>query len=375
MKQALRGKTQVNYARLMIVFSALALTLIIQVGQMKLSKFQSISYALVNNCTVLVPNAPLTSKGLMTPWEMLPPCSESNPNQQIFLQAVIFNPENTQLTVYNPLVIDQGTTPAIAPVTLTLPTGAVVGLFGGANDDQTFLANNTSCDTTTGQVFYCNTNTLFNAVNAAHISIPPLGYDRAGHRCPSVRSFKIVDQDQSDNVQTSYLLTPTGELAQDTTANRGALPAASVVVNPSDNRVLSIAVDGALGCVPWKIPDVTDGGKLVPTQATDELQAAAYQRHPVALIPAGDPMVGPNNLEILNTYRRDVDQPMVDSLGAANTQSYCRHLIKIGGTFIANHMVLFSGFPSPVAGFANLYDFLHQRWIASQQILGCHQIK
>lgn len=291
----------------------------------------------------------------------------------MFVQGVIFDTATKQLTTYSPLVIDDGTIPSVPPVPVTLTPTDIVGLFGGSNDNQTFLSNNGSCDTTTGQVFYCNTRSLFTAINAAKVPIPNLGTDFQGNVCPSVRSFDIVDQDQSDNVQTSYLLTRDGRTAQDTSINRALLSGASKIVNPSDNRVLSIAVDRALRCTPWRIPDIANGGAIAPTQATDELQAAAYQDNPIALVPAGDPMVGPNNLGILNTYRLDVDQPAVNTIGEANTQAYCAHLIDIGGEFISNHQTLFSGFPSPIPGFANLYDFMHQRWLASRQLLGCNQ--
>lgn len=295
----------------------------------------------------------------------------SNANQQVFLQAVIFDPATKSLSEYSPLVIDAGTTPAIAPVPVSLPTGAVVGLFGGANDDTTSVANNQGCDTFTGQVFFCNTRQLFAAIHAAGVPIPPLGTDINGKPCPSVRSFDIVDQDQSDNVQTAYLLSPDGTTAQDTAANRLLLGNSAVVVNPSDNRVLSNAIDPALGCSSWKIPDIADANNPVPTQATNELQAAAYQLDPIAFIPAGDPMVGPNNLALINAYRLDVDQPGIQSLGQANTVPYCQHVRVVGGQFLALNQTLFSSKPSPLAGFANLYDFLHQRWIATRMLLNC----
>ena len=38
-----------------------------------------------------------------------------------FVQATILNPATGALSVYDPLVITQGTTPAVAPVVPTLP--------------------------------------------------------------------------------------------------------------------------------------------------------------------------------------------------------------------------------------------------------------
>ena len=46
----------------------------------------------------------------------------------------------------------------------------------------------------------------------------------------------MIDQDQSDNVTTIYLLNPaTGQTAQDTTANDANLTGAQKLVNGSDN--------------------------------------------------------------------------------------------------------------------------------------------
>src|SRR5437879_12244251 len=82
----------------------------------------------------------------------------------------------------------------------------------------------------------------------------------------------------------------------------------------SDNRLVDVALDGNLGCTPWKAPDLADPGQMVPALALNELQARAHQKSPVALVPAGDPMVlnnGTIDLAKVNAYRRGVDQPQV----------------------------------------------------------------
>lgn len=333
-------------------------------------------------CTLSVPVNPLSSAGLATPWQLGGGCYESNPNQAVFVQAVIFDTATRQLTTYSPLVIDEGTLPAIVPSVLTISTTSVIALFGGGNDDATFLTGSgaSSCvngadGANFGQVFFCNASQFWQNINAAHLSIPSLGIGNDGQPCPTVRSFKIVDQDQSDNVQTTYLVTSSGQTAQNTATNRQLLPGATIVVNPSDNRVLTNFVDPALGCTPWMIPDIADDGNLVPTQATDELQAATYQDNPVALIPSGDPMVGPNVLDMLNAYRQGVDQPQINALGQADTQAYCAHLKDIQPGFLANNQATFTNFPSPVPSIGpNLYAFMQARLTASFQILGCKNI-
>ncbi len=91
------------------------------------------------NCTLIVPANPLTAQGLATPYQLTAtnpadgPCNEANANQTAFVQAAVINPANGQISVYNPLVVDQGTTPAAAPVVPALPAGGVVGIWFGFN--------------------------------------------------------------------------------------------------------------------------------------------------------------------------------------------------------------------------------------------------
>src|SRR5947207_89834 len=91
------------------------------------------------NCTLIVPAQPLTAQGLATPYQFTAthpangPCNESNLNQSAFVQGVIYNPTTGTFSVYNPLVIDKGTRPAVQPTAPTLPKGAVVGIWFGFN--------------------------------------------------------------------------------------------------------------------------------------------------------------------------------------------------------------------------------------------------
>jgi len=318
-------------------------------------------------------------QNLSTPWILGNGCNESNTNQAVFVQAVILH--NGSLETYNPLVIDQGSIPAIAPYPITIQSGDVVGLFGGGNDDNTTLVGfgssscvNGSNGLVFGQVFFCNTPQLFNAVKNSSISIPSLGLDNSSVVCPSVRDFRIVDQDQSDNVQSTYIVTSSGQTAQNTAQNRSLLNVASIAKNPSDNRLLTQFVDPAIGCSPWKIHDIADNGNLVATQATDELQAEFYQTPPQALIPSADPMVGPGNIDMVNAYRVSVDQRMINTLGQANSQAYCAHMLDVAPAFFAKWKTQFQASGSPQAG-TNLYDFIQGRFIASLMLLGCNQIK
>jgi hypothetical protein len=334
-------------------------------------------YAEAVACQLSVPANPLSAQGLATTWKLQSPCHEFNPDQAVFVQGVIYDKDAHTLSSYSPLVVDEGTDSAIASTAPTLPANSDVALFLGGNDDATILIGDGAASCVNGadghifgQVAFCGATQFFKDVNALGVTIPPLGIGNDGKSCPSVRDFRVIDQDQSDNVQTTYLVLPNGQTAQNTAANRAALGTVDVAKNPSDNRLLTNFVDPALGCQPWRIPDIADNGNLVPSQATNELQAAKYQTNPVALIPAGDPMTGPNNLAMVNAYRLGVDQPTIHALGQANTVPYCRHLKNIQPDFLEAHEDLFKAQPSPAAD-VNLYDFMQNRLAATMSLLGC----
>src|SRR6266542_2104655 len=72
------------------------------------------------NCTVSVPANPLTAQGLATPWVLGDGCTWANGGTEgVFIDATILAP-NGQLQVYDQLVINQGTTPAVAPTPPTI---------------------------------------------------------------------------------------------------------------------------------------------------------------------------------------------------------------------------------------------------------------
>ena len=78
-------------------------------------------------------------------------------------------------------------------------------------------------DNVFGQFSYCNAPAFFKAANRAirrgQLRVPHLGMANDGGRCPSVRDFFVVDQDQSDNLPVTYLVSAGGLLAQNTAAN------------------------------------------------------------------------------------------------------------------------------------------------------------
>lgn len=351
------------------------------------------------DCSIIFPANPLTAEGLATPYQLIAtdpgngPCNEGNSNQSAFVQAAIFDPATRQISIYNPLVIDYGTQPAAPPVIPTLPANAVVALWFGFNGNNLTQRTLTTNPTTLsdshcvngivgsvfGQFSYCNAVAFFAAANAAiyrgQLLVPRRGMGNDGRVCPTVRSFSIVDQDQSDNLPVTYLVTPGGLFAQNTAANVSSLTGAKKFGNPSDNGLLDRFVDPALGCTPWKGADLADPGQSLPALPLNELQARSRVFHQ-ALIPADDPMVldsqGNPSLAKLNLYRQGVDQPEVRWLGQASTAAYCRSMMHQQSNALLRRQTQLTGWPSPVASLGNsLFTFMAARLVASYQILSC----
>src|SRR5438270_5575313 len=288
------------------------------------------------NCTLTVPANPLTAQGLATPYKLGGGCDEANKMQAAFVQGAVIDPAGN-ISVYNPLVVNQDQQSdqqqAAAPVMPNIPAGSTVGIWFGFNGNNLTLRGmkgslkqgncvNGTNGSLFGQFSYCNAPAFFQAANAAMAAgkINPnpgnaaLGTGKDGLTCPSVRDFSVVDQDQSDNVTTTYLINGTQQ------------------ANASDNRLLDVALDGALGCTPLTAPDLANPGQMTTALPLNELQAAAQQAAPVALVPLGDPMTLVDNTpDAAKTelYRMGVDQPAVGDSDGGNTVTYCQNLLRI----------------------------------------------
>ena len=226
------------------------------------------------SCRVVVPANPLTAQGLATPYQLEGPagmtpqqsgCNMANAaNLGAFVQATILDPATGKLSVYEPLVITQGTQPAAKPVVPALPAGAVVTVdfgFNGTNLTQVGATGNAlrqgRCvnglnGSIFGQVSFCNGTGFFQAAFRAEqqgkLAVPAVGTSpKTGQACPTTRSFTMIDQDQSDNVTTTYLLTGTGLTAQATPANQAAMAGSTPINNGSDNALLNGFLDPTLG--------------------------------------------------------------------------------------------------------------------------------
>jgi hypothetical protein len=352
------------------------------------------------DCTLEVPANPLSAKGLATPYLLSAAkgkCNETNADQSAFVQATILDPATGKLSVFDPLVIDKGSRPEIAPTPPALPRGAVVGLWFGFNGTNLTLRGDTgTCvngdhNSVFGQYAYCNAQPFFaaanNAIAAKKLVIPPLGTGKDGKPCMTTRDFGLVDQDQSDNVTTTYLEGRDGRIAQDTPANEAKLGAVKVrpktkakvvakLNNGSDNVLLDAFVDPALGCTPYTAQDLASG-RQVTSLALDELQAAARQAAPIALVPTNDPMTMDgtrNSVTKTNLYRVGVDMPAINPR-TETPQAYCKSLFTTGLQRTKLDERFTKNGPSPDPGAANnLFTFLAQRLSGSFDNLGCGKL-
>ena len=351
------------------------------------------------DCTLIVPQNPLTAKGLATPYQLVAtdpnngPCNEATAGQSAFVQGAVFDPATNTMSIYNPLVIDKGTKPAVDPVVPKLPDGAVVALWFGFNGNNlthksshNSLRDGKCMNGANGSIFgqfaYCNAPAFFDAANqaiaAGKLSIPALGTASDGQPCPTVRDFALVDQDQSDNVTAAYLVTNDGQTAQATDANKAQLPDAQSLNNGSDNALLDAHVDPTLGCTSWMASDLANGGKLTTALPLNELQAMVSQQAPIALVPASDPMVLNNNdfdLDKVNAYRAGVDQTQANDMGQADPKAYCQNLVDIGAPrIVTDAPTTAKAAPADPAVGNTLFTFLAQRFVNSYTTLKCQDL-
>ncbi|OQV09390.1 hypothetical protein CLAIMM_13516 [Cladophialophora immunda] len=328
------------------------------------------------DCQLQLPANALTAAGLLSPWQLLAPCSQS-----------------------------VGKTPQVAPVVPSIAAGSQVILFFGFNGNTLTLvdANGQDSDSSPtlqnlkcanglpgaqgdvfGQVSWCNTVAFWDAANAAvaagKLTVPPLGTDNNGNQCLSSRSFEIVDQDQSDNLPTKYLLLADGSTVQFTAANVAKFPTATEIDNASDEALIADFVDPVIGCTPFKIPSIDDPGAMVSSMASQELQALLQQQEPIALAPLNDPDClltsnGEMSTAKTNAYRLGVNMPLLGNGAQTDNGSptdYCNNLIAIQPPFLAGFQTALTNAQTadPTVG-TNLFTFLANRFLQSLTNLNC----
>src|SRR5512146_1666716 len=341
------------------------------------------------NCTLTVPRNPLSARGLATPWQLGDGCSQANGDQEAFVEATILAP-NGQLQIYDPLVITQGTTPAVAPTAPTLPRGAQVIINVGFNGNNLVLqgagAREGRCIDAFGnsimsQTSACNAPAFYAAANAAiargRLRIPQLGTGTDGKACETTESFSLIDQDQSDNVISEYLLNADGQAAQNTPANKAAMGDAAMISNGSDDALLGHFVDPALGCEPFTVPDATSPDGADGSQALNALSALVRQRAPRALLPVNDPQLlvaGQFSIGKTNAFRMMNDQPLLprSTDKDQNAARYCQDMLNIQAARLQLDAAKEAAFASPVPDVGNnLATFMGARLAGSFDNMSC----
>ncbi len=343
-------------------------------------------------CDIIVPANPLSAQGLATPYQLTGPngttpaqsgCEMSNGAKVgAFVQATILDPATGALSVYEPLVITQGTRPDTPDRKLkppVIPADAVVTIEFGFNGTHlvqvgatpTTLADAHCVSGQAGPAFgptsFCNGVNFFTAVQQAErkglLKVPSPGTSNAivpsggdlgtGRSCPVISNYEVAGVDPGESVTTTYLLNPlTGQTTQNNSTYLGYVAGATLLHHNSANAVLDQYVDPLLGCTPFEAPDLSNANAPAFSEALDEIAADAYQ--PKAAAPENDKVV------------------MGD--GKSDPATYCQNLVDIQTPFLAANQKLLATGQSPVTATAdNLLTFLASDLSTSFTSLGCQQ--
>jgi hypothetical protein len=366
-------------------------------------------------CDIIVPAKPLSAQGLATPYELTGPsgmtpaqsgCEMSNGAKLgAFVQAAILDPATGALSVYEPLVLTQGTRPDTPDMKLkppVIPADAVVTIdfgFNGKNLVQVGATPATLADahcvsgqagSPFGRTSFCNGVNFFHAVQQAEqkglLKVPspgtsdkiaPSGGDRS---CPVISNFEVAGLEPGESVTTTYLLNPlTGQTTQNNATYQGYVAGATLLHGNSANAVLDQYVDPILGCTPFEAPDLSNGGVPTFSEALDEIAAGAHPPKTAALVPENDPVVmdgGKSDQAKTDRYREELGQPPVSSQRdkASAPAMYCQNLVDIQTPFLSANQKLLAAGQSPVTATAgNLLTFLANDLSASFTSLGCQQ--
>ena len=371
------------------------------------------------SCDIIVPANPLSARGLATPYQLTGTdgttpaesgCQMSNAVRLgAFVQATILNPATGALSVYDPLVVTQGTRPAVLPSVPRIPADAVVTIDFGFNGKDLFQVGATpatlaaancvdgQAGSVFGQVSFCNGVNFFAAVRKDEreglLKVPspgtsdkiiPSGGDLGtGQVCPVTRNFEVADQASANNVTTEYLLNPlTGQTAQDTTSNAGNMAGATLLFSRSDNTLLDQFLDPILGCTPFQAPDLANNDQPTSSQALDEILAGAYQPKIAALVPENDEVVrgGDGEFDAAKTdmYREELGQAPINSLTnqTSSPAMYCQNIVDIQTPFLAANQRLLATGQSPVTAVGdNLLTFMANELHMSFTNLGCQHFR
>jgi len=309
-------------------------------------------------CDIIVPANPLSAPGLAAPYQLTGPdgmtpaqsgCEMSNGAKLgAFVQATILDPATGTLSVYEPLVVTQGTRPDTPGLKLNppvIPADAVVTIdfgFNGTHLVQVGATPTTLADahcvsgqagSAFGQTSFCNGASFFTAVQQAErkglLKVPSPGTSNAivpsggdlgtGRSCPVISNFEVASLDPGESVTTTYLLNPlTGQTAQDNTTSLSYIAGATLLHGNSASAVLDQYVDPILGCTPFEVPDLSSANVPTFSEALDELAAGAHPPKTAALVPENDKVVmdgGESDPAKTDRYRAELGHRRVQQPG------------------------------------------------------------
>ena len=370
------------------------------------------------NCDIIVPASPLSARGLATPYQLTGTdgrtpaesgCQMSNAVKLgAFVQATILDPATGALSVYDPLVVTQGTRPAVRPSVPKIPADAVVTIDFGFNGKDLFqvgatptaLADGNCVNGQAGSIFgpesFCNGISFFDAVQKDEreglLKVPSPGTSDqiiasggdagTGQECPVTRNFEVADQSSANDVTTEYVLNPlTGQTAQDTTSNAGNIAGATLLFSRSDNTLLDQFLDPVLGCTPFRAPDLANNDQPASSQALDEILAGAYQPKIAALVPESDKVVmNGDEFDAAKTglYREELGQAPISNQTnkTSDPEMYCQNLVDIQTPFLAANQKMLAAGQSPVTAVGdNLLTFMANELNVSFTNLGCQHFR
>jgi hypothetical protein len=371
------------------------------------------------DCDVIVPANPLTAQGLATPYQLTGTNGQSPAESGCemangaklgaFVEATILDPATGALSVYDPLVVTQGTRPAVRPSVPKIAANAVVTIdfaFNGKDLFQVGATPNTLADANCvngqpgsifGQVSFCNGSDFFNAVRKDEreglLKVPSPGTSDkiiasggglgTAKVCPVTRNFEVAGQDPGDNVTTEYLLNPiTGQTAQETTSNAGNMAGPTQLHSRSSSAPLDRYLDPLLGCIPFQAPDLDNNDVPTTSEALDEILSAAYQPKIAALVPESAAMVrdgaGESDAAKADLFREQLGQAPVDTATnrASSPAAYCQNLVDIQTPFLAANRQLLATAQSPATALGdNLLTFMANELNMSFTDLGCQRFR
>jgi hypothetical protein len=207
--------------------------------------------------------------------------------------------------------------------------------------------------------------------------VPRIGTASDGKACETTESFSLIDQDQSDNVVSQYLMDANGNTAQNTAANKAAMGGATMIANGSDDGLLVHFIDPALGCKPLTATDTTSVNGADGSQALNALSARMNQRGQQALLPVNDPQLlvgGQFSIGKTNTFRMMNDQPLLSPFTNKNRNAaqYCQAMINVQAPKLQLDAATEAGFATPVPDVGNnLATFMGARLSGSFANMNC----